>query len=111
MALYHKRLAQLQRVPVKSPWYYSYSCIEENACRRAARRGDFEELRAARMTGTPWGGGECEILASIGRLDMLRWALENGAPFAADRVARAARARGHDDIAQWAEKKVMQRPK
>jgi hypothetical protein len=68
----------------------------------AARRGHFEVVKWYSETyGWEWDDTTCFEAAGIGRLDILKWAREHGAPWGVMTCSRAALG-GHLEVLQWA---------
>ena len=57
-------------------------CIRDrDTCAAAAWEGRLEVLRWARQNGCPWDEDTCCKAAEGGHLDLLQWAHENGCPW------------------------------
>jgi hypothetical protein len=55
---------------------------DSSACDAAAQRGDVGTIAELRAKGFPWTGDEVAYASSEGHLDVARWLLDNGAPWA-----------------------------
>jgi len=72
-------------------------------CRLSARNGKIDILKWARENGCPWNEDICSDAASNGHLDCLKWARENGCPWDEYTCSEAAKT-GHLDCLKWARK-------
>ena len=73
---------------------------ERLLCAAAARKGDFEALKALRAENFPWDALTCSYAARGGHLEVLKWARENGCPWN-EYTCRAAAGGGHLEVLEW----------
>jgi hypothetical protein len=70
-------------------------------CNVAAKFGKLEVLKWARENGCEWSWRTCSEAAENGHLDVLKWTQENGCGWDFETCSAAARS-GHLEVLQWA---------
>lgn len=75
-----------------------------SGCARAAKKGRLDVLRWARENGCKWDKKTCSQAAHYNHIDVLKWAHDNGCPWDSTTTLEAA-FKGNLGILQWAHEK------
>ena len=92
---------------VNKQWHHLLAPLKRNVpekakfCSRLASLGYLELLKWARTNGCPWDKRTCFEAAKGGHLELLKWAHANGCPWDKDTCFEAAKG-GHLEVLQWA---------
>jgi hypothetical protein len=70
-------------------------------CTEAAKVGNLNLLKIARLSGYPWHEDTCAYAALGGHLQLLQWARKNGCPWD-ERTCRWAAKKNHLKVLKWA---------
>jgi hypothetical protein len=74
---------------------------KEEFCKEVASLGHLEVLKWARENGCEWDSGTCAYAAQGGHLEVLKWARENGCDWDSNTCTYAAEG-GHLEVLKWA---------